>query len=106
MSWEDDFKTQREQLKEIRKMYALHGLELRGDGCACPEQYDVFKDGKQVAYYRLRWGEFTVDYPDVNGEEIIYHRTNGDGMFDDDERIPYLESAMYALLEQLKKEQQ
>lgn len=40
---------------------------------SCPEQYDVFdKDGKQVAYVRLRWGELYAECPDVGGVEVYY----------------------------------
>lgn len=37
----------------------------------CPEQYNVMIDNKQVAYVRLRWGNLTVECPDVDGEEIF-----------------------------------
>ena len=30
---------------------------------ACPEQYDVFLDGEQVGYLRLKHGVFRCDYP-------------------------------------------
>ena len=58
-------------------------------GGMCPEQYDVFKDGKEVAYVRLRYGCLTVDVPygNVVGE---WEDMNGDGCFDDDERMTFL----------------
>lgn len=34
---------------------------------AYPEQYDVFLDGKQVGYLRLRHGYFRCDYPNCGG---------------------------------------
>lgn len=40
---------------------------------AWPEQYDVYKGSKQVAYVRLRMGSLTVRVPDVGGE-LIYHK--------------------------------
>lgn len=58
---------QQEILKEI---YTNNGLELVLTCSACPEQYEVFKDGKQVGYYRLRFGEFRVDFPDCGGDTI------------------------------------
>jgi len=49
---------------------------------ACPEQYDVYDEtGKQVAYFRLRHGMFSVDCPDCGGETVYYTGTNSDGMF-------------------------
>lgn len=56
---------------------------------ACPEQYDVTKDGKQVGYVRLRWGSLGVYYPDCLGN-IIYSASIGDngfiGCFESDEQ--------------------
>lgn len=40
---------------------------------AWPEQYDVYRGKKQVAYIRLRWGNLIVEVPDVDGE-LIYHK--------------------------------
>ena len=37
---------------------------------AFPEQYDVYKGGKQVAYVRLRHGYLRVDVPECSGETI------------------------------------
>jgi hypothetical protein len=95
------FDMQSAQMPLIKKLYAKNGLEIKGGG-ACPEQYDVFKDGQQVAYYRLRHGEFTVDYPNVSGEEIMAEYPNGDGIFDDNERLVYLSKAMRQVLLKLK----
>jgi hypothetical protein len=62
---------------------------------ACPEQYDVFKDGKQVGYVRLRWGNLTVESPDCGGELVYEHYFENDsfkGCFDStEERQKYLE---------------
>lgn len=67
---------------------------------ACPEQYDVYDEaGKQVAYFRLRHGFFTVDVPDADGVEIYVAAPNGDGQFDDDERVHYLNAACRAVEE-------
>jgi hypothetical protein len=101
--WNNAFDSQSAQMPLIKKLYAKNGLELKMTCGACPEQYDVFKDGKQVAYYRLRHGEFTVDYPNVSGEEIMSEYPNGDGIFDNDERLVYLTKAMRQVLLKLKE---
>lgn len=66
---------------------------------ACPEQYDVFDDttGVKVGYLRLRHGYFRADYPDCGGETVYETETNGDGVFDDDERMPQLRAAVAAI---------
>lgn len=64
---------------------------------ACPEQYDVFEDDKQVGYLRLRHGRFTVDVPDAGDEQIYEAFPRGDGIFDSDERNRYLEEACRAI---------
>lgn len=65
---------------------------------ACPEQYDVFYNGNQIGYLRLRHGNFSVSYPDVGGKIVMFASPKGDGMFYEDERMPYLEKAINALL--------
>lgn len=75
----------------------IDGLELR---CTCPshpEQYDVFDGKTQVAYFRLRHGEFRVDVPECGGETIYEASPNGDGLFDADERQQYLTEAVAAV---------
>lgn len=54
---------------------------------ACPEQYDGYINGKQVAYFRLRWGLFTVECPDCEGELVYRHEFNDRllGMFESEE---------------------
>jgi hypothetical protein len=66
---------------------------------ACPEQYDVFDDiSKQpVGYLRLRHGHFRADYPACGGETVYESFTGGDGIFDEDERMPELTAAVHAL---------
>lgn len=74
------------------------GYQLTCTCCACPEQYDVFdKDGKQVGYLRLRNGYFRADFPDCGGETVYEADTLGDGVFDDEERLPELTKAVAAL---------
>lgn len=67
-----------------------------------PEQYDVLKDEYKVAYLRLRHGEFTVSYPDYDGEIIYEAYPNGDGIFDEDERLNYLTKAMRKIILKIK----
>jgi hypothetical protein len=87
----------------IEILYARYGLTIKLTCGACPEQYEVFKDGVQVAYYRLRHGEFTVNFPDVMGEEIFSAEPNGDGTFDENERLKYLTKALRAVVLNLEK---
>lgn len=96
--WSESFSSQEAQLRLIKKLYLKNGLELKMTCGACPEQYDVFKEGEQVAYYRLRHGEFRVDFPDVGGETIYQADPKGDGIFDDDERLVFLTRAMREVL--------
>jgi len=64
---------------------------------ACPEQYDVFKDGKQVGYLRLRHGHFYASIPDVDGKTVYEGYPNGDGSFEEDERKQFLTEAIIAI---------
>lgn len=69
----------------------------------CPEQYDVYLDGKQVGYLRLRHGHFRCDYPSW-GEETIYSAyPKGDGEFYDDERDYYITEALKSIKEKLNE---
>jgi hypothetical protein len=93
-------------MDEVKKvpMWALgvmiHGYRLVQTCSACPEQYDVFDDlGQQVAYFRLRHGGFTVDVPDVDGEQVYHATPKGDGIFEEDERVKYLTEAILAVQE-------
>ena len=72
----------------------IHGYRLVGGG-ACPEQYDVLDShGNQVAYLRLRHGSYTVSVPDVGGKILYQAFPQGDGFFDDDERVKYLDESI------------
>lgn len=80
----------------------IGGLELR---CTCsshPEQYDVYDGGAQVAYFRLRHGSFRVDVPKCGGDTIYRTDTNGDGLFDADERQKHLEIAVERVREWIR----
>lgn len=56
---------------------------------AFPEQYDVYRGKKQVAYVRLRMGRLTVRVPDVSGKVVYYKNFEKEdpvkGYFDNDE---------------------
>lgn len=68
---------------------------------ACPEQYDVFLNDKQVGYLRLRHGAFRCDFPEC-GEETIYRSyPEGDGMFKDDERDEHISNALKCISSKL-----
>lgn len=58
-----------------------NGYEFRCTCWACPEQYDVFRDDKYVAYIRKRWGHLTVN-PVKDGEvvwdTVLYSETDED----------------------------
>lgn len=73
---------------------------------ACPEQYDAFLDGELVGYLRLRHGYFSVEYPDVGGKLIYEATTQGDGIFDEDERVKHLSEAKSAIAKELESTKQ
>ncbi len=68
---------------------------------ACPEQYDVFQDGKEVGYLRLRHGHFRAE---CNGVVVYEATPNGDGLFEYDERDHYLRFAVDAIERHLRGE--
>ena len=86
----------------------IQDLEFKQTCGACPEQYDVFKDGKQVGYVRLRWGNLSCRYPDHNGD-AIYAESFDDawkGGFDDaNERNKYLLEIANALNNYLEEKE-
>jgi hypothetical protein len=77
------------------------GLELRRISFACPEQYDVYEDDRQVGYLRLRHGNFTASYPDYEGSVVYQHCPDGDGIFEDNERLYQLTKAIEAIKNKL-----
>jgi hypothetical protein len=66
---------------------------------ACPEQYDVYRNGEQVAYFRLRHGTFRVDVPNAAGKTIFEVCPEGDGAFTNFERGRWLRKALRAVEE-------
>jgi hypothetical protein len=64
---------------------------------ACPEQYDVTRNGVQAGYLRLRHGYFNADVPDCGGETVYEGRPEGDGIFEEHERERYLTEAVEAI---------
>lgn len=81
------------------KPIMIQGYRLEKTCSACPEQYDVYAGEEIVAYFRLRHGHFRVDVPDCGGETIYTASPKGDGIFEDDERVMYLTSAILAVQE-------
>ena len=81
--------------------------------CECsPEQYEVYikedSERKIIAYLRLRWGTFTVSYPNVGGECIYSHSFSDryKGMFSNEgERKLYLDIAVKAIMKKILKEE-
>lgn len=77
----------------------IDGCRLIKTSLACPEQYDVFDEDtkQQVGYLRLRGGYFRADVPECGGETVYESNPAGDGMFDDEERMPELTKAITAI---------
>jgi len=75
-------------------------LELKRTCAAAPEQYDLFRDGRQIGYLRLRHGYFRAHYPDHSSSEPVYSTgVRGDGLFyDDEERSRELRAAAVEIL--------
>lgn len=75
----------------------IGNYELEQTCWGCPEQYDVYRDGKQVGYLRLRHGHFRADVPDCGGKTVYSSNPRGDGIFEDDEREIHLNAAIAAI---------
>ena len=75
----------------------INGYELKQTCGACPEQYDVFKNNKQVGYLRLRHGCFTASVPNASGKIVYDAEPLGDGIFAEHERMKYLTKAIRAI---------
>lgn len=82
----------------------IDGYRLVLTSLACPEQYDVFNANEvKVGYLRLRSGYFRADCPTCGGDTVYEAHTRGDGMFDNDERLPQLSAAIAAISAYWKK---
>jgi hypothetical protein len=83
---------------EVMEGTEIDGYTLARTCYACPEQYDVFKDGELVGYLRLRHGYFYAAVPDAGGE-VIYETAEpmGDGLFEPEERDRFLAEAVQAI---------
>ena len=83
-------------------MIEINGYKFDGGG-SCPEQYNVYKDDKYVAYVRFRWGSCTVKTEPGFDADIICDYCNfrfGQGNFDSEkQRIYYLK----LIAKQIKK---
>lgn len=76
----------------------VEGCRLEMTCAACPEQYDVYFEGSQLGYLRLRHGIFTAEYPDCGGYIVYDASPEGDGVFMQHERFKYLKAAVKALV--------
>ena len=101
-AWSECINVQRQQFKLIEKLFSRNGLKIKMTCSSHPEQYDVFRNNLQVAYFRLRHGLFRVDFPECGVDTIFEAEPSGDGLFDDDERFFYMAKAMRVLLKKLK----
>jgi hypothetical protein len=69
-------------------------------GGMCPEQYDVFCDGKDVGYIRVRHGHLRVSVP-FGGKTVFEAYPEGDGFFEIDERERFLSESIAMIDEEL-----
>lgn len=81
---------------------------------SCPEQYDLISllDNKYLAYFRLRYSNFTVEYYqngyDNEFGEYIYDeyigKTGWDGNFENEnQRVEHLSKVIKIIVEKLRK---
>lgn len=79
--------------KQMRRK--IGKFEIEGGGM-CPEQYNVYLDGEEIAYLRLRHGHFTAEMP-IGGVLVHTAHPKGDGCFDDDERDWHIQNAIASI---------
>lgn len=82
---------------EYTQDFEIDGYVLKLTCGGCPEQYDVFFNGVEAGYLRLRHGSFTATYPNPSGEEVYHALPEGDGIFEPEERERYLREAIKAI---------
>lgn len=91
-------------LNSVGEVELPNGWQLVRTCFACPEQYDLLENGVERAYFRLRWGGFTVECPACGEGEIVYSGSpDGDGVFEDYERAEYLLRALEQVLRYWQK---
>lgn len=90
---------------EKYKERTINGYDLVRTCTACPQEYDVYKNGEQVGYLRLRHGTFRADVPDCGGKTVYLSHPKGDGTFYDDEEDLYLTRAINAIDSYLKDQE-
>lgn len=70
-------------------MIEINGYKFDGGG-SCPEQYDVYKDEKIVAYVRFRWGSLTVNTEPLGEYICCYDNFSGfQGNFNSEKQRMY-----------------
>ena len=108
-------------LDHLKRMPRLDAFDFEYPSCllgyglvltcrACPEQYTVTLDGVAevadggsspkptiVGYLRLRHGHFRAEAPDCGGETVYETWPKGDGIFEDDERLQHLMTALLCI---------
>ena len=90
------------KMKKNIKIYTTVEYDLVRTCYACPEQYDVYdKHNNKVGYLRLRHGVFRAEYPDCGGETVYESLPDGDGIFEEYERMYQLTKAIEAIHAQL-----
>lgn len=72
-------------------------VELHQTCSASPEQYDMYVDGENIGYFRIRHGCFIVEYL-LNETQVFESVIKGDGGFDSDERDFFLKEGIKAVL--------
>ena len=75
----------------ITKRIKAVNVDFHETCSACPEQYDVYIDGFQIGYVRLRWGYLRCQSPYV-GDKCVYEYEFDDafkGNFDTDKERDY-----------------
>lgn len=95
----------------------LQGLDFHLTTSSCPRQYEIYKDGKYVAYFRFRYGSIEVhpvdDYIEdvddkINWDIELYHCGKFDwfqGDFDNEEQeMKYLNEIATEINKYLKGE--